>query len=468
MTELPISLLNSLQGLPGYNKEAFEKVHASGEQITSVRINPLKPLSQFPNFLLNDSRRITQSKIPWSENGYYLSERPSFTFDPLFHAGCYYVQEASSMFLEQAIKQTVDLDKPLKVLDCCAAPGGKSTHIQSLISKESLLISNEVIRSRANILKDNIIKWGAENVIVSNNDPKDFTRLENYFDLIVVDAPCSGSGLFRRDPEAIGEWSENNVQLCSQRQQRILADLWPALKKDGILIYSTCSYSGEEDEDIMDWMTGELEINPSASLRMNKELVIRKEWNIVETVSKKGNKGYRFWPDKVKGEGFFLACFQKKEGEGEAVVRYKNKPALLSKKELETVAKWVNTDDKILIRHADTVYAWPDWMLQDGGFLLEKLRVIYSGVIAGELVRDKLIPAHALAMSTIRAGDTGKTELKREQAIQYLQRKDLQLETTNKGWQIVTYEEHPLGWINALPNRINNYYPKELRILKDS
>ena len=164
-------------------------------------------------------------RVPWSSSGYYLPERPFFTFDPLLHAGVYYVQEASSMFLEQALKQTVSLDQPLKVLDLCAAPGGKSTLLQSLINSDSLLVSNDVIRSRANILEENLTKWGAENVVVTNNDPKDFTRLENFFDVIVVDAPCSGSGLFRRDPEAINEWSVQNVALCSQRQQRILADI---------------------------------------------------------------------------------------------------------------------------------------------------------------------------------------------------------------------------------------------------
>ncbi|MGZ8518023.1 MAG: methyltransferase RsmF C-terminal domain-like protein, partial [Chitinophagaceae bacterium] len=185
---LPPQLLQSLIDVEGFDKEAFEKVHATPQQLTSIRINPVKNFEpQTSNFKL--------SPVPWSQSGFYLEERPSFTFDPLFHAGCYYVQEASSMFLEQALKQTVDLSKPLKVLDLSAAPGGKSTHIQSLISGESLLVSNEVIRSRANTLKDNIIKWGCENVMVTNNDPNDFARLENYFDVIVVDAPCSGSGL---------------------------------------------------------------------------------------------------------------------------------------------------------------------------------------------------------------------------------------------------------------------------------
>ena len=226
--QLPQALLDSLEGVKGFDEEAFINVHESDERVTSIRINPFKRSDP-------DSYRDVnfKSKIPWTEYGYYLETRPSFTFDPLFHAGCYYVQEASSMFLEQALKQTVDLSQPLKVLDLCAAPGGKSTHLLSLISKESLLVSNEVIRSRANILTDNIMKWGCSNVIVTNNDPRDFQRIENYFDVIVVDAPCSGSGLFRRDPDAIEEWSEQNVALCSQRQQRILADILPALKNQG-------------------------------------------------------------------------------------------------------------------------------------------------------------------------------------------------------------------------------------------
>lgn len=171
--QLPQQLLDSLQDVPGFDKITFENVHSSGEQITSIRINPfkLKDTSHIPP--LGDGRAVS-----WSQYGYYLSERPSFTFDPLFHAGCYYVQEASSMFLEQALKQTIDLSNDIKVLDLCAAPGGKSTHIQSLISKNSLLVSNEVIKSRAAVLKDNIIKWGCSNVMVTNNDPKDFFEAE--------------------------------------------------------------------------------------------------------------------------------------------------------------------------------------------------------------------------------------------------------------------------------------------------
>lgn len=457
--KLPEALVDSLIGIKGFDKEAFEKLHQSDERITSIRLNPAKASMVNGEWSIEDiihhSLFTIHDKVPWTEFGYYLNERPSFTFNPLFHAGCYYVQEASSMFLEQALKQTVDLSKPLKVLDLCAAPGGKSTHIQSLVSKESLLVSNEVIRSRVNILKDNIIKWGCENTVVTNNDPKDFAKLENYFDVIVVDAPCSGSGLFRRDAEAIDEWSEKNVQLCSQRQQRILADVWPALKKGGILIYSTCSYSKEEDEDIVEWVGEKLEMR-------NVKLEIRKEWGVIES-----GGSYRFWPDKLKGEGFFMACFQKGEGETNSSFRKENSLDIANNKEIEIIGKWIKKDDLSFIKHINTVYAWPEQHVNDFGFFLKKMRVIYSGILTGEFMRDKLVPGHALAMSNRVVDPIHRTELDHKQSIQYLQRKELIISPLQKGWQLVTYQGHSLGWINALPNRINNYYPKELRILKD-
>ena len=447
--QLPGKLLESLEGIEGFDKESFERVHQFVEPITSIRFNPAKPISQFPNFSISQS-----NKVPWTDHGYYLNQRPSFTFDPLFHAGCYYVQEASSMFVEQALKQTVDLTRSLKVLDLAAAPGGKSTHIQSLISKDSLLVSNEVIRSRSNILKDNIIKWGCDNVLVTNNDPKDFARLENYFDVIVVDAPCSGSGLFRRDEEAIGEWSENNVQLCSRRQQRILADVWPALKKEGVLIYSTCSYSKEEDEEIVEWMNNDLSL-------VNCQLSIEKNWKIVEST-----EGYRFWPDKVKGEGFFIACLKKLDGEDENEMRARKKIELVTKKEVEIVRGWVKETDHEFVKIQSGVYAVPKKLLTDANVLSNNLHVIYFGTLIGELVRDKLIPAHALAMSQLIADGVERVELSHEQAIAYLKKKELNIDP-GKGWKLVSFKNYPLGWINVLSNRINNYYPKELRILKD-
>jgi 16S rRNA C967 or C1407 C5-methylase (RsmB/RsmF family)/NOL1/NOP2/fmu family ribosome biogenesis protein len=448
--QLPSVLLDSLKDTKGFDRTAFEKVHESGKQVTCIRINPGK--LSIENCLLSIDARIL-----WVEHGYYLTERPSFTFDPLFHAGCYYVQEASSMFLEQALKQTVDLSKPLRVLDLCAAPGGKSTHMQSLISSESLLVSNEVIKSRCNILKDNIIKWGCENVIVTNNDPKDFARLENYFDVIVVDAPCSGSGLFRKEPDAIEHWSENNVALCSQRQQRILADVWPALKKDGILIYSTCSYSKEEDEDIVKWMNEEFSV-------ADCQLLISENWGVTKT-----DNSFRFWPDKVKGEGFFISVFKKLEDGDDCKIRITKKLNEISVTETESVRPWLTgSSDKLFVQGFDGIYAIYKKFQADINLLYSTLRVAYFGVKLGELMKNKLVPAHSLAMSRLLADSVIKIDLNLEQAIRYLQKKDIDVEKNQPGWQLICFESHPLGWVKVMPNRLNNYYPMELRILKDN
>lgn len=393
--------------------------------------------------------------VPWCHTGYYLPARPSFTFDPFFHAGCYYVQEASSMFLECAFRQLTDLAAPMKVLDLCAAPGGKSTHIQSLISDQSLLVSNEVIRSRALVLKDNIIKWGTENTVVVNNDPSELGRLENYFDVIVVDAPCSGSGLFRRDPEAIEEWSPGNVALCSQRQQRILADVLPALKPGGLLLYSTCSYSREEDEEIVRWLQADRGLSSWA-------LQLPSEWNVIASEG-----GYRFWPDKVKGEGFFLACFRSQGEYSGAGKRIHPKPALAGRAERTIAAAWAALEGKEIIKNEQTLYAWPVAALDDLSFLRRELKMLYSGVKLGELVRDKMIPDHALALSGILSPAIHRSELELQAAVEYLQKKELNAGHREKGWQVACYQGKALGWMNVLQNRINNYYPKELRILKE-
>ena len=447
--KLPRPFLESLESVKGFDRVAFEKVHASGEQVTSIRMNPAKTISQFP------SSSISQLPIPWTDYGFYLDTRPSFTFDPLFHAGCYYVQEASSMFLEQALKQTTDLSKPLRVLDLCAAPGGKSTHILSLISKDSLLVSNEVIRSRANILKDNIIKWGYNNAVVTNNDPRDFQKLENYFDVIIVDAPCSGSGLFRKDSEAIEEWSLNNVQLCSQRQQRILADVLPALKEGGVLIYSTCSYSKEEDEEIGKWIMDNLKME-------NQVLQVEESWGIIES-----DCGYRFYPDKLKGEGFFTACFRERENKETSSFRMKGKLQKITLKDMQTLQGWVKTDGLDFLSFLQKLHAIPIDLSAEINFLISRLRVVNFGTIVGEIIWEKFVPDHALAMSLIVSENVRKIELDDDKAIQYLKRKELNIDAENKGWHLVTHGGYALGWINVLSNRINNYYPKELRILKD-
>lgn len=464
---LPSELLSSLEGVKGFDAAAFERVHASGEQVTSIRLNPAK----LPAMVAADGRgsapgfdwpgSVAPGRVPWSGLGYYLGERPSFTFDPLFHAGTYYVQEASGMFLEQVLQQTTDLDRPLRVLDLCAAPGGKSTLIQSVLSDKSLLVSNEVIRSRVSILEENMVKWGGDNVIITNNDPRDFQRMENYFDVIMVDAPCSGSGLFRREPEAVGEWSIENVQICQQRQQRILAHCWPALKQGGILIYSTCSYSKQENEDILDWMTEQLQAT-SCRLRTDEE------WNIVETIGEKGGYGYRFYPDKLKGEGFFIACVRKEEGGAFSYPKSKKPaPERLTRAEEGQIRGWIRPEARVtFFRHNGQAYALPEHLMEDLIYIQASCYLKKAGILAGTPAAREFIPEHDLAMSCLISKDVPVAGLSREQAIQYLRKEEIRIEADRKGWSLVQYEGQNLGWIKVLSNRINNYYPKELRILK--
>ncbi len=458
---LPVKLLASLEGIKGFDKNAFINVHSSGVQLTSIRFNAEK--TKFDNHLQKENLFAGKlgEAIPWSENGFYLKERPSFTFDPLFHAGCYYVQEASSMFVEEALKQTVDLSKTLKILDLCAAPGGKSTLIQSLITKDSLLVSNEVIRTRVNILTENLMKWGTDNVVVTQNDPRSFQKLEGYFDVIVVDAPCSGSGLFKKDKEAINEWSPNNVQLCSQRQQRIIADTWPSLKLGGILIYSTCSFSFEEDEAIANWINEEWDATSC-------KLTIDKNWGITEVVSDNGKAhGYRFWPDKVAGEGFFISCFRKKEGDEYATFqKRKEKKAVL--KNVEAFQRFLKDADQFsFVEYNNSWYAVPKQLSDDVDILLATMNVVYFGVELGQIIRDELIPAHALALSLHIKESLPAIELEKLQALNFLGKREMKIDTDITGWTLARYQGKNLGWMKVLKNRINNYYPKEWRILKD-
>lgn len=415
---------------------------------TSIRINPLK---QIP-----DNRLLP---VPWCETGIYLPERPSFTFDPHFHAGAYYVQEASSMFLEQAMIQLADITKPLNVLDLSAAPGGKSTHILTLLNAESLLVSNEVIRSRAGILAENIQKWGHSNVVVTNNDPKDFTPFQGFFDVIIVDAPCSGEGLFRKDPLAINQWSSENVALCAKRQQRILHDVWPALKQDGLMIYSTCTYNKIENESNL------LNFAKEHNIEF-REIKTDNEWN-VEEVKQQALTGYRFYPHRVAGEGFFLSAFTKKEKEDE--IRLRNNKTMFaspSKKILHETQHWIhNSATKTHIQRNDLVQFLPAAKQQEIELLAKHLYILSAGTNVCTVKHDKLIPEHALALSVeLNKQHFSSISVTLDDALKYLSKDVLQLHTESKGFASVTYKQLPLGWINALPNRVNNLYPAEWRI----
>jgi NOL1/NOP2/sun family putative RNA methylase len=472
MSNLPVSLMASLTNIKGFDKQAFEQVHASGEKVTSIRLNPAKKanISHQPGTENNESSLVSQlltndldqwKPVPWCNDGFYLSARPSFTFDPLFHGGAYYVQEASSMFLWQVLSQTIgDKTDGLKVLDLCAAPGGKSTLLASYFAN-GLVVANEVIRNRASILAENITKWGSVNTVVTNNDPRDFGALGGFFDVMVIDAPCSGSGLFRKDEDAIAEWSEDNVQLCSQRQQRILADAYGVLKNDGLLIYSTCSYSKQEDEDILDWICAELGAE-------TVKLSLKEEWGITEVQGDKEKAyGYRFYPYLLKGEGFFIAAF-KKRGGTESSFRVKDLQKS-SKEEIAAAGQFVSSKtDLFYFKQAENIIAIPAIWKADIAILQSCLYLRKAGVAIGALKGKDLVPNHELALSLIGDAAVAKADLNYAQAIQYLQKKEMAVNNISKGWTLAAYAGIALGWMKVLPNRINNYYPVEWRILKES
>jgi 16S rRNA C967 or C1407 C5-methylase (RsmB/RsmF family)/NOL1/NOP2/fmu family ribosome biogenesis protein len=453
--KIPAELIRSLQEVSGFNRHTFADVHENNDQVTSVRVNPSKVKSD-PALLFPGSE-----KVPWSSMGYYLPSRPYFTFDPRLHAGAYYVQEPSSMFLEVCLRQTSDLSKQLKVLDLCAAPGGKSTLIQSVISFDSLLVSNEVIKTRVGVLVENLSKWGGANVIVTNNDPRDFSNLENYFDVLVVDAPCSGSGLFRRDANAIDEWSPETVHTCSLRQQRILADAYPCLKQGGVLIYSTCSYSAEEDEEIGDWLLLNYKVH---SIKLD----VPAELNIVETKSNGGAFGYRFFPDRLRGEGFYISCFIKNDGEGTSYLKARRgKVMAASAAEKKLVLRWVEESSFMNFYYVgEEIFAFPAALENDLLVIKNNLHVKKAGITVGKLARNEVLPAHELAVSGIANKKLFTISLKKDEALQYLRKEEVKISTAHRGWAIVEFEGFPLGWVKVLGNRTNNYYPKEWRILK--
>ncbi len=452
-TRFPINFLESLKGTPGFDETAFIQTHESARQVTSIRLNPLKPTKAIADLPI-------QSIVPWCATGRYLSERPSFTLDPIFHGGAYYVQEASSMFIDHIISTLYkENPAPQRVLDLCAAPGGKSTLLAAALP-DSFIVSNEVIKTRVSVLVENIAKWGSENVVVTNNDPKDFQKLPGYFDLMVIDAPCSGSGLFRKDKNAVEEWSQDNVQMCSLRQQRIIADTIGSLKQNGHLIYSTCSYSMQEDEAICDWIVEQFKLEPVP-------IPIDDSWGIVTSISgKHGASGYRFYPDKVEGEGFFVACF-KQTNPVDSYYGYNTTLESINKKDKILVESYLSkADEYILTGYKKIIIASPKKWEEEISTLHKTLNLRKSGIALGEIKGKDLIPHHELALSKLVTSTIPVADLDKEEALRYLRRQDLNKEISQKGWTICRYEDINLGWMKVLPNRVNNYYPVNWRILK--
>lgn len=443
---LPIAFSERMKVQLAHEYPSFEKSLGT-DSPTTIRINPRKSYS------------VQLPAVPWCTTGKLLDTRPVFTLDPLFHAGAYYVQEASSMFLEQALMQTTDLSQNLRVLDLCGAPGGKSTHLLSLLSPDSLLVSNETIRTRAMILQENLQKWGSANSIVTNNDPSSFSQLTGFFDVLVVDAPCSGEGLFRKEPDAASEWSPDNVALCSKRQRRILADAWPALREGGILIYSTCTYSEEENEHTLEWLRDQhdVEFLPLSHVP---------DWGIAEVVD--GDiRGYRFYPHRSMGEGFFLSAVRKTSSE-KTVAHKKLKPVFqqVQSSHKERIKPWLLSPDRFVLGERNgTVHIIPVEQNHAVDLLASQLHIVSAGTQVCSIKHDKLIPEHALAMSVeLETKSFSQMEVTLDEAITYLRKDTLQLNPPTRGYVLLTYQKTPLGWINSLGNRVNNLYPSNWRI----
>jgi len=366
------------------------------------------------------------------------------------------------MFIEHALTSCVDFNQTLLAFDVCASPGGKSTLLNSLLNEKSSLVSNEIVKQRAEVLAQNLSKWGTSNVVVTNNDPSSYSEINDVFDVILVDAPCSGSGLFRKQHDAVDEWSLDNVNLCSQRQKRILSEIIGTLKQAGTLVYSTCSYSQAENEDIADWLVNEFGL-------ISVQIPTEKNWGIVETTSEKQKTfGYRFYPDKTQSEGFFCAVFKKPGNiDNHQQVRKSKYEAfsIIKPKEKELFANWIkNLDEHVITKFKD------DYLLTNQTTLdfINKYSNLYYkkvGTTIGSLIKNEVIPHHDLAWSIHRADTIQTIECNQEQALQFL-KKELQSIEGNKGWNLMTFNSFGIGWIKHLGNRLNNYLPNEFRILK--
>lgn len=411
----------------------------------SIRLNPAKGGAEFPS----------SEPVPWCNTGLYLEERPVFTLDPFFHAGCYYVQEAGSMLTGVLVEHLLSLkNEAIMALDLCAAPGGKSTHLLSLLPKGSCLVSNEPVSTRNAILRENIVRWGYADVIVTQNEAADFAANGIQFDLIVVDAPCSGEGLFRKDPEAMNEWSEARAEGCSIRQQEILNDVLPAFKEGGFLLYSTCTYNPDENDNQIKRLLNEglfqLELPEPPQ-------------GIVNT-----GYGWQAWPNLAKAEGFYCTLLQKtgSSGNSNPVKEDKNR----NEKEMQhlkadDLKSFLKQDSRFsFYKRSDFVFAWRESCITLYRQLVRSLTIRQAGLLIGEFKGKDMIPSHALAMSIDRHESIAAYTTDLDGALRYLRGLDPGITGEEHGWALLLYKNAALGWIKKMAGRSNNYYPATSRI----
>lgn len=456
--ELPKAFVQNMQQQLGDHEAAQLCCALCGDDTpVSIRFNPLK--------WGGGETAIAEraySPVPWCKSGYYLPERPAFTLDPLFHAGCYYVQEASSMFIEQAwhtlrqILQTEgEADAPCPLLDLCAAPGGKSTLWRTLLPDGDWLVANEPNRQRAEILNENLIKWGHPRVRVTNAYAADFAAYApGRFRVVAADVPCSGEGMFRKDVASRCEWSPENVEKCAALQRSIIEDVWPALQAGGFLIYSTCTFNAQEDEDNVRWIVEHL----GASV---VPIPVAEEWGIVPSrcTEAPDSWGYHFYPHRARGEGFFLCLLRKS---------LDHKPVgSLAKERKEfrpTTANYsadrnnFSADRK---NYRRTKKNSPSGKTQPPVEPFDQIR--HFDWMPYVRKGSKEVPQHVLAMNPATACQFPQCELTLAQALSYLRRESLCIDAP-LGFVVVCYQGHPLGFVNNLGSRANNLYPQEWRI----
>lgn len=452
----------------------------SVEPSVSVRLNPLKTAA-FPPL------PPEAEPVPWCPSGRYLPVRPSFTFDPLLHAGAYYVQEAASMFLACALRTFLG-PTPVVALDLCAAPGGKSTLVRSLLPEGSLLVSNEPMRLRAQVLAENLIKWGHPDTVVTQNFPDAFTPFTGLFDVVIVDAPCSGEGMFRKDEGAVADWSPANVEMCAARQREILTAVWPALKPGGLLVYSTCTFNTRENEENVAWAarTWGAQVLP-----ISVEDAWRITGNLLPAAVPDGGYEeadrrlpvYHFLPGTARGEGLFLAVLRKNEAPDEAdepictAAVSTRKPARKGGKPSasrgvpavpDVCRGWLrNPDDYTFFTDPGGTYrAFPTRYFSLFRRLQESLTILHAGVPVAECKGRDWLPVHGLALSTaFRAEAFPCCEVGYDQAVAYLRKEALTLSPdVPRGLVCLTFRGLPLGFAKQLGNRANNLYPQEWRI----
>jgi len=464
---LPSAFIEDMrQVLSTSELEDFVCALTEGDQPTSIRINEEKSLLTSSEII---GSSLIKGDVAWCQTGKYLSERPQFTLDPLLHAGAYYVQEASSQFVCHVIRHIQSLpdsgitaDKACTVLDLCASPGGKSTAVLSVLSKDSVLISNEIDRKRARILAENIQKWGNPNVCVTANAPADFHRIKEAFDIIITDVPCSGEGMFRKDSGAIAEWNPAKVRECSSLQKQIVSEIWDSLKPGGFLIYSTCTFNIHEDEENVQFIHDELggEIMP---------IPTQPEWHVHPALTGgfapdvRPESACRFMPHYTQGEGLFMALLRKPL----ALYSSNNKKKTLSQPKSKLTTDWVNIKGTVLQNAEGTLNFIPQQLMDIYLQLIDnKLYLLSSGIELGIQKGKDLQPSHALALSTAINREAFTTaELDLETALNYLRREAIVLPPDiDRGYVLLTYKNLPLGFVKNIGNRCNSLYPTEWRI----